>query len=228
MSSGGPISSISWDKLKFEKDMDDERVVLGRSTFGVVYKAVYMYQHVAVKQFGEGGVLSPAVLAAARREAELQGRLAHDNVVRIFGLAEEDRPGARPKYAIVLALLHEPLSALLSRVAAGAHGAPDVALPLAWRLNGARGMTEGLAHLHAHRLVHADIKPQNIMLSPPRTGCIMQLTDFGLAQDGGSTRGGAGTLGEAAGGGQASCRPGGRARSRRSRHRRRLPPWQGW
>ena len=201
MSSGGPISSISWDKLKFEKDMDDERVVLGRGTFGVVYKAVFMYQHVAVKQFGEGGALSPAVLAAARREAELQGRLAHDNVVRIFGLAEENRPGARPKYAIVLALLHEPLSALLSRVAAGAHGAPDVALPLAWRLNGARGMTEGLAHLHAHRLVHADIKPQNIMLSPPRTGCIMQLTDFGLAHDGGSTRGGAGTLGGAAGGG---------------------------
>lgn len=165
MSSRG---TISWNKLKFELDEDGQRVVLGRGTFGVVYKAVYMHQHVAVKQFGEGvGALSPAVLAAARREAELQGRLAHDNVVRIFGLAEEDRPGAKPKYAIVLALLHEPLSALLSRVAAGAHGAPDVALPLAWRLNGARGMTEGLAHLHAHRLVHADIKPQNIMLSPP-------------------------------------------------------------
>ena len=195
MSSRG---TFSWNKLKFELDEDGQRVVLGRGTFGVVYKAVYMYQHVAVKQFWEVGALSPAVLAAARREAELQGRLAHDNVVRIFGLAEEDRPGARPKYAIVLALLHEPLSALLSRVAAGAHGAPDVALPLAWRLNGARGITAGMAHLHAHRLVHADIKPQNIMLSPPRTGCIMQLTDFGLAHDGGSTRGGAGTLGGAA------------------------------
>ena len=57
MSSGGTISSISWYKLKFELDEDGQRVVLGRGTFGVVYKAVYMYQHVAVKQFGSALVL---------------------------------------------------------------------------------------------------------------------------------------------------------------------------
>ena len=60
MSSGGTISSIPWYKLKFEKDMDDERVVLGRGTFGVVYKAVYMYQHVAVKQFVDRGAPPPS------------------------------------------------------------------------------------------------------------------------------------------------------------------------
>lgn len=155
-----PCGTISWDQLVFEVDEDGQRVELGRGAFGSVLAAVYKYQHVAVKQLSTGGrALSQAQLEGARREAEIMGRLAHDNVVRVFGFAVEDRPGRPSKYGIVVALLHENLQALLVRVASGAHGAPDEALPLAWRLNAFHELVEGLAHLHVHRVVHGDLKP---------------------------------------------------------------------
>ena len=102
--------------------------------------------------------------AQVEREADLQARLAHDNVVRIFGLAEECRPGFPPKFGLVLARLHEPLSALLARVASGAHGLPLDALPAAWRLNAVHELAAGLAHLHGHRIVHGDLKPGSMFL----------------------------------------------------------------
>jgi serine/threonine protein kinase len=41
---------------------------------------------------------------------------------------------------------------------------------------------QGLAHAHAHDVVHRDLKPQNILLSSPDGGTA-RLTDFGLAKD---------------------------------------------
>jgi pSer/pThr/pTyr-binding forkhead associated (FHA) protein len=41
---------------------------------------------------------------------------------------------------------------------------------------------QGLAHAHAHDVVHRDLKPQNILLSVPDGGTA-RLTDFGLAKD---------------------------------------------
>ena len=154
---------IPWDQLTFERDGDGFPMELGRGAFGAVFPAAYMFQRVAVKHFGAGG-LPPALAAQVEREADLQARLAHDNVVRIFGLAEECRPGFPPKFGLVLARLHEPLSALLARVASGAHGPPLDALPAAWRLNAVHELAAGLAHLHGHRVVHGDLKPGSTFL----------------------------------------------------------------
>ena len=41
----------------------------------------------------------------------------------------------------------------------------------------------GIAHLHANRVVHGDLKPANVMLTSVRTGCVLQLSDFGLASE---------------------------------------------
>jgi len=187
--------TISWTDITFDKDEDDEKIELGRGSFGTVFSAVFRHQRVAVKQFGTGAPLSAAALAAVQREAELQSRLAHDNVVRVYGLAVENRPGVRPKYALVLAVLHESLSSLLTRVASGDCGPPSEALSLDWRLNALHDLASGLAHLHVHRITHGDMKPQNIMLTSPRTGCVLQITDFGLAREGGTTLGSAAAAG---------------------------------
>jgi serine/threonine-protein kinase len=44
------------------------------------------------------------------------------------------------------------------------------------------GALEGLAHAHAHGVIHRDLKPHNILLSVPEGG-VAKLTDFGLAKD---------------------------------------------
>ena len=42
----------------------------------------------------------------------------------------------------------------------------------------------GLAHIHAHKVIHNDIKPSNIFFAPHcRLGCICKIGDFGLAVD---------------------------------------------
>ncbi len=77
---------------------------------------------------------------------------------------------------------------MLERAAAG-DGPPP---PLAWCLSAAHQVAAGLAHLHARRVAHWDLKPANVMLNSPETGFLLQLTDFGLAREvgtGGSVRG---------------------------------------
>ena len=42
-------------------------------------------------------------------------------------------------------------------------------------------MCAGLAHMHAHRILHLDLKPENVLCVSPHTNAI-KLIDFGLAR----------------------------------------------
>ena len=41
---------------------------------------------------------------------------------------------------------------------------------------------KALSYLHAHKVIHRDIKLENIMLSDPTPNCSAKLADFGLAE----------------------------------------------
>jgi len=47
-------------------------------------------------------------------------------------------------------------------------------------------LTEGVDFLHYHRLVHGDLKPQNVLMHKTKSGTILKIADFGSAffQDG--------------------------------------------
>jgi len=172
--SAPPAARIPWADLRFdERDEDGGPLVLGQGSFGTVIGATYSHMRVAVKQLPPGRRLPPAAVAELEREAALQARLSHDHVVRVYGFAVSTADPARPKYGLVMARLHEQLQAVLERAAAG-DGPPP---PLAWRLSAVHQVAVGLAHLHARRVVHADVKPANVMLTPPETGSLLQLTD---------------------------------------------------
>ena len=149
------MAHITWTARQFEKDEDGQHVQLGSGSFGTVYAATFSFQLVAVKQVGGGGALQPGMVEALAREAALQARLAHENVVRVFGLAVDERP-PRPKYAIVMARMHKSLAEVLAAAASAAGGA-ETALPLAWRINALHETALGVAHLHLNRVVHADL-----------------------------------------------------------------------
>eukprot|EP00934_Nitzschia_sp_Nitz4_P005228 Nitzschia sp. Nitz4//scaffold41_size133979//10262//13661//NITZ4_003327-RA/size133979-snap-gene-0.115-mRNA-1//-1//CDS//3329551410//5218//frame0 len=63
---------------------------------------------------------------------------------------------------------------------------PQVPTETVWKI--CHDVVAGLCHIHAHGLVHHDIKPSNIFLtSHPRFGAMCKIGDFGMAGERGSS-----------------------------------------
>jgi len=133
---------------------------LGRGGLGAVYRAVDRAGHaVAIKCL----IPSESTHADTRLLQESSLRIEHPNVVRTLGggLAQDGRP------YLVLELL-EGVTLRTAFVGASQH---DV---LAWM----RQAALGIAAVHAHGLVHRDVKPENLFLC--RDGTVKVL-DLGVA-----------------------------------------------
>ena len=141
---------------------------IGRGGMGIVYLATdqVLDRPVAIK------VLPPDVVHSADRqvqftgEAKLLARLNHPNLATIHGL-EEDASGVR-----FLVLEWVPGETMAARLA---HG------PLPWReaLELCAQIAEGVATAHDRGVIHRDLKPGNVMLTPEGR---VKILDFGLAR----------------------------------------------
>ncbi len=150
---------------------------VGRGGMGVVYKAIDAFRkehgevdwHVAIKVLHPGSDGRPEALARLRREFYCAQALSHENVVNVFEL---DRDGDLDFFTMEY-LEGELLSAVLLEFA----GSP-MPRTAAWAI--IRQIGEGIAHAHERNVVHADLKPQNIMLT--KTGQV-RILDFGASSD---------------------------------------------
>ncbi|HEY5785811.1 MAG TPA: serine/threonine-protein kinase [Microlunatus sp.] len=111
----------------------------------------------------------------ARRLFEAEATTAgldHPGVVRVLdsGDAEDHGTGVSVPYIVMEFVPGESMSTLLRRD--GAVG-PDAALDLTVQL------LEALSYCHAAGLVHCDIKPSNVMVTPSGR---VKLVDFGVAR----------------------------------------------
>ncbi|MCZ6538439.1 MAG: protein kinase, partial [Chloroflexi bacterium] len=121
---------------------------------------------VAIKVLHAQFANNEAFVERFRREARLIQAITHQNVVKIFDVGESEG-----SYFIVLEFIPESLSNLIE--ATGALPA-DRAVALAI------GISEGIGQAHAQGIIHRDIKPQNVLLTPEG---IPKVTDFGIARD---------------------------------------------
>ncbi|MGN9812298.1 protein kinase domain-containing protein [Micromonospora sp. BQ11] len=143
---------------------------LGVGGMGVVWSAFdrVLDRQVAVK------VLTPQYAgdAGSRRrvlaEARAAARLTHPHVANVYDYGESVTADGERVPFVVMELL--PGRSLADRLKRG-----PVSVELALRVNAE--IASALASAHAHGLVHRDVKPANVMLTP--TGA--KVVDFGLA-----------------------------------------------
>jgi predicted Ser/Thr protein kinase len=123
-------------------------------------------RRVALKTLRPEYQRDPASRQRFRREARAMAFVSHPNLVTIYDLHDE-QDGS---WVVMEYLEGETLKELVQRD--GPLPPESVTLIL-------QQLANALSHLHERNLVHLDIKPQNIMLSPAGE---VKLIDFGLAQ----------------------------------------------
>jgi len=143
---------------------------VGEGTYGVVYKArdVSNNQIVALKKIRleaeDEGVPSTAI-----REISLLKELKDDNIVRLLDIVHADQ-----KLYLVFEFLDVDLKRYME--AGNSQGTP-LTLELCQKFT--HQLTSGLLYCHSHRILHRDLKPQNLLIDKRNN---LKLADFGLAR----------------------------------------------
>jgi serine/threonine protein kinase/Tol biopolymer transport system component len=144
---------------------------LGAGGMGEVYRAhdTELGREVAIKVLPPAFVADRDRLARFEREARVLAALNHPNIAAIYGVVPVDAGRA-----LVLELVDG--ETLAERISAHPSG-----LAVGETLGIARQIAEALEAAHEKGIVHRDVKPANIKLTP--TG-IVKVLDFGLAKGG--------------------------------------------
>ncbi|GAB5443583.1 MAG: serine/threonine-protein kinase [Fuerstiella sp.] len=148
---------------------------LGEGGFASVFKAYDTVQGIRVAlKIPHSALVTDDVLEDFRKEVRTTAQLEHDNILQI-----KDASIIDDRLVIVLPLGERTLDdRLRSRFA------------LDTILNISEQLLEGVAYAHRNRVIHCDIKPENIILFPNHR---IRLTDFGIAKVAQKTIRGSGT-----------------------------------
>jgi serine/threonine-protein kinase len=146
---------------------------IGSGGMAEVYKAVddVLGRTVAIKVLHAQYASDPGFVARFRQEAQAAANLSSPNIVNIFDWGRDDET-----YYIVMEYVHgTDLKTLVQE-----NGPID---PLKAAEYGSQ-VCAALTAAHGYDIVHRDIKPQNIVLTPDG---VIKVMDFGIARAGNST-----------------------------------------
>jgi serine/threonine protein kinase len=177
----GDLIKVGGTRVRIElldtRDKDDPLVgkrlggfdlhsVLGKGRFGTVYRGVQvaLSRPVAVKVLGDEYRSDPTKVQAFLTEARRAGRLNHPNLVQVHDVCQVDE-----NYLLIMELMK--CSAMDQLEAQGALPEPGVLKLLS-------DIAKALGYAESQRLVHRDVKPDNILVNEEGA---YKLADLGIA-----------------------------------------------
>lgn len=141
---------------------------IGRGGMGTVYKArqTNLDRIVAIKMLSEELAADPEFRARFQQEATVVARLNHPNIVQVHDIEPH-----KNTFCIIMEFVEgENLQHKIDR---------DVTLPESEVMDIGAQVAQALAYAHTRGIIHRDIKPDNIHVTPKGIAKVM---DFGIAR----------------------------------------------
>ncbi|XP_047315961.1 serine/threonine-protein kinase STY13-like [Impatiens glandulifera] len=170
------------------------KYVIAHGTYGTVYRGVYDGQEVAVKvlDWGEDGIATAAetvaLRASFRQEVAVWHKLDHPNVTKFVGASmgtsnlkipsnntSNDVNNTLPSRACCVVVEYLPGGTLKKYLIRNSRKK----LPFKTVIQLALDLSRGLNYLHSKKIVHRDVKTENMLLDSQRT---LKIADFGVAR----------------------------------------------
>ncbi|CAA2998400.1 serine threonine- kinase HT1-like [Olea europaea subsp. europaea] len=164
--------------------------VIARGTFGTVHRGIYDGQDVAVKllDWGEEGHRTDAEISSLRtaftQEVAVWHKLDHPNVTKFIGatmgsselnIQTENGHIGMPSNICCVVVEYLPGGALKSYLIKNRR--KKLAFKVVVQI--ALDLARGLSYLHSQKIVHRDVKTENMLLDKNRT---VKIADFGVAR----------------------------------------------
>eukprot|EP00727_Mastigamoeba_balamuthi_P002978 m51a1_g12678 putative protein serine threonine (806) ;mRNA; r:118-3810 len=154
---------LDWNELEVEKRV-------GEGGFGVVYKAEWRRQTVAVKEFKAMMIELEEFRADAQREMDISCRIRSPYLICTFGFV------FNPQH-LAIVMEYAPMGSLDSYIARHALESglkPHIALDV----------SKGMEFLHANGILHRDLKTENILVFSlsPKAPVRVKISDFGTSR----------------------------------------------
>ncbi len=142
--------------------------LIGEGGMALVYKAEcsLLCRTVAVKILRPQFANDAEFVERFRREARAAASLSHPNVVNIYDVGQEDGMD----YIVMEFIPGETLKSIIKR---------EAPLAIDRALEITRQIAAALHHAHQRNIIHRDIKPHNILVTPDGQ---IKVTDFGIAR----------------------------------------------
>ncbi len=141
---------------------------IGKGGMAVVYEAtdLMLNRKVAVKVLRSEHVADKNFIKKFQQEAQAVARISHPNVVSIFDIGQDE-----DYYYLVMEFLEgENLKDIIRK---------REKLTITEALDITRQICSALMVAHKNDIIHCDIKPHNIIITPDKT---IKVTDFGIAR----------------------------------------------
>ncbi|OQR85509.1 calcium/calmodulin-dependent protein kinase type I [Achlya hypogyna] len=168
-----------FDKAFHKRYWIDSKSLLGSGTYANVYRGheVATGKAVAIKCIKKSGLKSEAETLSALEEIAIMHTLFHDNIVNLHAAFTTPTHYVLAIDWVRGGTLHDLMHGHIGSICG-----PPMPMKEAALASVLQGVVAALAYLHtsAH-IVHADLKPLNILVEESKTGLVAKLCDFGNA-----------------------------------------------